>query len=228
MLIVDYIQTGILDKMDTKLTVLEAGPVINGLQIVRFSCNRWLKLYDLAIVNGGEVAVAEYLGSFVRFDVGDSAGITLESDVRLKVPILLNGTLSNTKEEWNRFELDERNKLPFIWLVSPTKIETEDQNSPFVTAQLDLWFVHWSDWSKLNKDRQDETLRPLYSFIDAFFKAIKKNKLSFIKYSNLVMNDFPKFGTQDKNGIYKLIFDSTLSAVSSNFRLEIRKKEKCC
>ena len=142
MLIVDYIQTGILDKMDTKLTVLEAGPVINGLQIVRFSCNRWLKLYDLAIVNGGEVAVAEYLGSFVRFDVGDSAGITLESDVRLKVPILLNGTLSNTKEEWNRFELDERNKLPFIWLVSPTKIETEDQNSPFVTAQLDLWFVH--------------------------------------------------------------------------------------
>lgn len=227
MLIVDYIQTGVLDKMNTEVQIVEAGPVINGLQIVRFNCMKWMKLFDTFYVNGGEVLIVNYLSNFVQIET-PSPGLPVGTICNLKKPILLNGTLSNTKEEWNRFELDERSKLPFIWLVSPTKIETDDQNSPFVTAQIDLWFVHWSDWSKLNKDRQDETLRPLYSFINAFFKAIKKNKLSFIKYSNLVMNDFPKFGTQDKNGIDKVIFDSTLSAVSTGFRLEVRKKEKCC
>lgn len=227
MLIIDYIQIGILDKMDTSVEVVEVGPVVNGAQIVKFKCLRWMKLFDKIFVDGNEVYILEFGVAFVKLDIPNPAGaVRLDSIVKLKTPLLLNGTLSNTKEEWSRFELDERNKLPFVWLVSPTYTTKANKQTSLVKADVDLWFVHWSDWSKLNKDRQDEALRPLYVLLKEFNQAIEKNLTDFDGYDGLNIGDYPKFGKRDSNGIEKTLFDSTLSAIHVQMKLNVRAK-KC-
>lgn len=224
MLISDVIQNDIINQMDTTVEIVEAGPVIQGAQLVRFKCMRWMKLFDSFFVNGGEVRILGYTIGFVRIEAV-APGLPAGTICNLKKPLFLNGTLSNTKEEWARFELNERNKLPFVWLVSPTYIDVKNDDVSYFTANIDLWFVHWSDWSKLNKDRQDEALRPLYSLLEAFLKVIENDKVKFIGYNGLTQGDYPKFGKIDQNGTEKTIFDSTLSAIHVQSNLVVRKRD---
>ena len=217
MLISEQIEQGIVAKMDNVLEIVSVGAVVAGLQAVSFRCIKWLKLYG--VVNGN-ISVYSYDDNEVIFIVDNpSKEITRQTIVTIQRPLSLNGTLSNTKFEWARFEIDEREKLPFIWLTSPTQ-EVVSELSPTKTSNCTLWFVHWSDWSKLNRDRQDEAIEPLMNLVDSFINSVKSCSC-VDKYEKYTTKDFPKFGTETPNGIDKTIFDSTLSAIEMKIDLTI-------
>lgn len=228
-LVSDVIANDLLPNIDNVLTIVDFLPVnANDVQPVKFKCNKWVDLFGFVYNNGVPVQVIGKNDGYINFEIGSpSQEFTADSIVTLKIPLFLNGTLSNTKEEWNRFELDEREKLPFVWLVSPT-YQKSNQYANYFTANLDLWFVHWSDWEKLNKDRQDEALRPLLAFVGAFMEVFTTNKEKFKEYSMINSADYPKFGTESSRGIEKQIFDSTLSAIHLQIDASIKNKCKNC
>ena len=231
MLISDIIQQFIVDKLDNTLTILSVNAPANNLQTVTFCNIKWLKCYGFITIGNQSYIVESYNGNIVRFEIPQGANaITVNDFPVISRPLFLNGTLSNTKLEWNQYSMDERDKLPFIWLVSPTDVITASpQNGRTKTANVKLWFVHWSDWKKLNRDRQDEAIRPLMSLVDEFNNTIERESNIFSEYDNVTTRDFPKLGVETPNGIGKTLFDSTLSGIEYDSSLKIfhRYCEKC-
>lgn len=225
MLISNQIQNHVVARLDNSVKIIAVSAVVDDKQTVTFSCLKWMKLF--AFVNNGStpVLIDSYFNNEVTFSIEEpSQEFFKASIVTIPRPIFLNGTLSNTKFEWNKFELDERNKLPFIWLVSPTQ---EVVNRHLTKrSQLRLWFVHWSDWSKLNVDRQSEAIEPLMMLVKEFVNTIERQGNIFESYDNYTLKDFPKFGTETPNGIDKVIFDSTLSAIEMN--IDVNIFVNCC
>lgn len=239
MLVSEIIEQEIINQMDNFLEAVAFGPhdPETGLQDVTFCNIKWLKLYlDRLQINTVSFQVKAVSGNTATILVGDEP--LLENEIfALPLPMFLNGTLSNTKWEWNKYVdpvtkiNSERDRLPFIWLVSPTeeRIDSYDQGQS-TTVVSKLWFVHWSDWTKLNIDRQDEAIKPLIALQKEFINAMLRRSYVFDGRSlNYSRRDFPKFGTENENGIAKGLFDSTLSAVELdvNFKLLNRYCENC-
>ena len=228
MLIRDIIQEHIINDLDNRLTVLSVGGVTSGQQSVEFCNIKWIKLYGFVTVGSTQYQVVSITGRTVLFAIPTGgAPFTLNSDVRINRPLLFDGTLSNTRVEWSEYDVNERDKLPFIWLVSPTETNTANDNGQGLkTAVLKLWFIHWSDWSLLNADRQNEAVRPLYALYYEFMKTINRNTHIFEGYDNVSDRDFPKLGVLGANGVEKTVFDSTLSAIEVDLNVRIFKS--CC
>jgi hypothetical protein len=231
MLISDIIKQYIVDKLDNTLTILSVQAPANDLQTVTFCNIKWLRCYDFIMIGSQAYVVDSYNGNTVRFEIAEGADpIGVDDIVTINRPLFLNGTLSNTKLEWNKYGDDERAKLPFIWLVSPTDVVTASpQNGRTKTAPVKLWFVHWSNWQKLNADRQDEAIRPLMALVDEFVDTIERQSHVFEDYDNFTARDFPKLGVETPNGVGKTLFDSTLSGIEFDSSLKIfhRYCEKC-
>lgn len=233
-LISDIIEQEIINKLDNQLRVESFSAVANNEQTVTFCDIKWLKLYDFVYANNIKVDIQSIDGNTVVFAI-TTQSIDYQTLVLLQKPIFFNGTLSNTKYEWTKYLNDdginsERDKLPFIWLVSPTdEITNGYEQGSLRTATCKLWFVHWSDWNLLNIDRQNEAIRPLYALVNAFQQSIVRNASVFKGFNQYTTRDFPKFGVENANGIEKQIFDSTLSAVEFDVNLEIfaRYCENC-
>ena len=219
MLISEQIERHVVQQLNPVVEIVEVFPPIGTTQRVRFCNPKWVKLYakleNLEIIQSvGEDIVFQLVHPFTPLKVGNK--------YTLQTPLFFNGTLSNTKFEWARFELKERNKLPFIWLESPTE-ESDDPSSNIKTSSMRLWFVHWSDWEKLNKDRQSDAIQPLMRLQDEFVHTMYRQPHIFNKVGALRRKDFPKFGTETANGVEKTIFDSTLSAVKIDVDVDIFK-----
>jgi hypothetical protein len=238
-LVSEQIQEYVINHLDNSLKAVEVGAFddVNFTQSVTFCDAKWLRLYlDRLLINGVPTKVVQIV-SEVEFIVETDVELTVLEIYSLPKPLLLNGTLSNTKWEWNKYvdpttkQNKERDKLPFIWLVSPTEEKTDNYNAGgSKTVIAKLWFVHWSDWKKLNVDRQDEAIKPLYALLNEFMATM--NRLSNIfdgDSLNYATRDFPKFGTENENGIDKALFDSTLSAIELdvNFKMIKRYCENC-
>ena len=239
MLVSEIIEQQIINQLNNFLEAIEFGEhdPETGLQDVTFCDLKWLKLYlDRLQINGNPFKVVAISGNTATILVGEEP--LIEDEVfTLPLPMFLNGTLSNTKWEWNKYVdpttkvNSERDKLPFIWLVSPTeeRVDSYDKGSG-VTVAAKLWFVHWSDWSKLNIDRQDEAIKPLIALQKEFIATMLRFSYIFdgssLDYSR---RDFPKFGTENENGIDKAMFDSTLSAIEldANFKVIGKYCEIC-
>lgn len=236
-LISEIIQEEIIDKLDNSLEIvsLEEPVTVGDLvtQEVTFCCLKWLKLYNQAFNSETEEPFKVYSisGKTVKFELieGNNA-IELNTPLAIKKPILFNGTLLNTQLEWTKLTLDEREKLPFIWLESPTP-ETfgNDETGIARTSACRLWFVHWSDWQLLNANRQAEAIKPLSSLVEEFIATIDRNTIYFAGYDNFLMRDFPKFGTQAPNGAERSILSATLSALGVDISVKILKRycENC-
>jgi hypothetical protein len=238
-LMIDIIRDHILPGLDVslKVTAIEAPIDITypTTQRVKFCDNKWLRLYNKVNVVIDEVdteidvvetGVAEWQydeDGYVNFTINSADEIfDLLTAATLNRPISFNGTLSNTKLEWAKYSNDERDKLPFIWLVSPTSTTgTQQVDGGVKNSAWKLWFVHWSNWSKLNDDRQEEAVRPLFALYSEFMKTIERLTYVFDGYDNVTTRDFPKFGTETPNGIDKTIFDSTLSAIETDVTVKI-------
>jgi len=232
-LINETIQEEIIDKLDNVLIIEAVMPVVNDAQLVTFCCLKWLKLYNFVTLNGVQYPCVSVNVNTktVSFEIPTGAdAFTVFDEPTLSRPLLLNGTLKNATEEWANLSLNEREKLPFLWLVSPTLERVAPLDSGlWKTSDVKLWFVHWSDWTQKNITRQAEAIKPLMALIQSFTDAIDANSVTFEGYEGVDLRDFPKFGTLNEKGIDKVIFPSTLSAVEFDISLKLFRKycEKC-
>lgn len=226
MLIRDIIQTNIVNKLDNRLYIESIDSINSGLQTITFCSVKWFKLYNYIYVDGYKVSATLISNNRLSLILPTVLPpINYNTVITIQKPLLFDGTLSNTRVEWAKYSDSERDKLPFIWLVSPTETNTANDNGQGLsTAILKLWFIHWSDWTKLNADRQNEAVRPLYALYREFMNTINRNTHIFEGYDNVSDRDFPKLGVLGANGVEKTVFDSTLSAVEVDLNLRIFKR----
>ena len=218
--------------MNNTLEVISFGAVVNNVQQVKFCCDKWLRLYDSVYVDGNLTSVSGYLedGSVLLDSINPNQEINFNSVVTIQIPIFMDGNLTTVQWEWHKLSLDERAKLPFIWLVAPTP-ETVNNLDTGVgkTSDLTMWFVHWSDWGKLNADRQSEAVRPLMALKEEFIATVDRLTHIYEGYDGYSQKDFPKMGTETPQGVDKTLFGTTLSAIEMKMSVRIfaRYCEKC-
>lgn len=230
-LIDEIVQEEIIDKMNNVLTINAVGTPVNGEQSVTFCCIKWLKLYASVTVGAYTYPYVSINGNTVLFTIPTGyPPFTVFDEPTIQRPILLNGTLKNTVLEWANLNLNEREKLPFIWLVSPT-LEREEplEAGGGKSYDLKLWFVHWSDWTKKNSTRQAEAIKPLRALTQEFTDTIDRNTSVFKSQDGATQRDFPKFGTLNEQGVEKAMFPSTLSALEYDNSVNLFRRycEKC-
>ena len=219
-LISDIVQYEILDWLDTSLNIKSIDDTNATTQDITFCCIKWLKLYNFIIVNGVNYEVIEYINSnSVRISLDGNSPLTLNSSVSIGTPLFFDGTLNILTLEWTNFSdgqsrIKDKNKLPFVWLVSPTSEDFQAGDTSIERlSTLNLWFVHWSDWTKLQEYRQSESIKPLMALVDEFINVIRERTEVFDTLESFNTRDFPMWGQESANGITQVITGSTLSAV---------------
>lgn len=223
-LITDIVEQEIVDKLDNQLKVIRASSVVNDIQTLEFCDIKWLELYNVFI---GGLQVVNISGNSV--DVATSTPISVGTVLEIQRPVFFHGTPLNTVQEWHEFSTNEKEKLPFIWLVTPTDDNYQDRKSTI--ERIDncrLFFVHWSNWLELNQNRVNDTIRPLHSLVDAFINKTNNNPTVFDRLQNNGRRkEYPKFGRETQKGIEEVIMNSTLGAISLDVEFRIKKSYIC-
>lgn len=225
-LISDIVKSQIVDRLDNELKVIRAGTwsSITQLQTVTFCDLKWLSLYgkfiegqDVISISGNQVVLTS------------PTPLAQGEILHIEKPKFFHGTPYNTVQEWHDFTTNERDKLPFIWLVTPTTEKYNDYKSTVErTSSCKVFFVHWSDWQMLNQNRVNETIAPLHRVVDSFLDAVNDNPSAFdTLQNNGTRKDFPKFGRESSKGIEEVIMNSTLGAVSLDIDLRVKKNIIC-
>jgi hypothetical protein len=225
-LISNIIKTQVVDRLNNELKIIRAGSwnSLTQLQTVTFCDIKWLQLYNATLEGQTVVSITGnqvVLNSPVPLAQGET--LTIER------PKFFHGTPYNTVQEWHDFTTQEREKLPFIWLVTPAN---ERYNNRTATVErisdCQLFFVHWSDWQMLNQNRVNETIAPLHRLVDEFIEAIDENPRAFDRLNDRGQRkEYPKFGRETSKGIEEVIMNSTLGAVKLDIDLRIKRDLIC-
>lgn len=158
-----------------------------------------------------------------------SENLITGTTIALKMPLFSSGTPIATNKEWKAFDRDERAKLPFAWLVEPTKErfkgqqDTLERESDILMVFLDSNNVN--QW--LTMDTHDNRLQSLYNMVDAFIQAIKDNPLFYSDLLEFDTKNFTKFGKETTRGMELNIIDANLTGVELRLTLPINRAEEC-
>lgn len=214
----------LVQRVDNKLRVISVSPLVNGVQTVVFCDVKYLALYNrflsgeqVLTISGNSVEVE----TSTAFQVGDI--------VELPIPLFMHGTPYNTVQEWHdHLGHDERTKLPFIWLVTPTSDNNQDFRSAIKRiAGCQIFFVHWSNWVELNQNRVNDAIRPLTALKNEFIKACNRSPQIIDKLDGHQTKEYPKFGRESNKGVEEVIYNSTLAAVRIELDLRIKDFKIC-
>lgn len=210
MVVSNIIKNEIVAKIDNRLNILSFENGTDGYCTIQVECLKYIQLYKYIFINGQKTTYELIFGA-IRL----AGSVDYSTEITLPIPLFLSGTLSNTKIEWTRFSNKEEDKLPFIWLNSPNADRTDSYGEGGVTeSQCELWFVHFSDWKKLNEDRINESIQPLQKLVKSFVSKIDHR---FPPYENYTTREFAKFVDEQSN---KLIFTSELCAVQLDINIK--------
>jgi hypothetical protein len=225
-LITDIVKTHIVDRLDNELKIIRAGSwnSITQLQTVTFCDIKWLQLYG-RFLEGQEVI--SITGNQVVLT--SPSALAQGEYLHIERPKFFHGTPYNTVQEWHDFTTQERDKLPFIWLVTPSNESYNNYKSTVErVSSCQLFFVHWSDWQMLNQTRINETIAPLQRLVDSFVDAVDNNVSAFDFLGDRGQRkEYPKFGRESSKGIEEVIMNSTLGAVKLDISLRIKRDLIC-
>jgi hypothetical protein len=223
-LVSEIIENEIIPYLDNKLRVISTGAVIDGFQNIQVCNVKWLQLYN-QFTNG--VVVNSISGNSVNVQV--TTPIEVGQVLEIERPKFFHGTPLNTVQEWHEFSTNEKEKLPFIWLVTPTIDNYQDRRNTIERiSTCKLFFVHWSNWLELNQNRVNDTIKPLNNLVDAFVTKLNNTPAILDRLDNNgTRKEYPKFGTETKKGIEEVIMNSTLGAISLDVNLKIKKGYSC-
>jgi len=154
-------------------------------------------------------------------------GSVPSNSILIELPYFFLGTPLKTNVEWKQFSSNEMKKVPFIWMVEPTK-EREQPDTSSNERESDLFFI-LLDHSKVNKwltkEVHENRLQALYNLVDAIKTAINTNPKWFQRLAVSVdLKNFTRFGTETTNGFDANIIDAELAGVEMRFTLTIRRQ----
>jgi hypothetical protein len=218
-----YIVKEIVESMDNTVNV--SSFVGNDL----VTCGlKWARV-GMTVTDSGDneyiVTAINHEARTMTVDGGTFSGTT----IALKMPLFSSGTPIATNTEWKAFDRDERNKLPFAWLVEPTREkfkgeqDTLERESDILMVFLDSNNV--TKWFTI--DTHDNRLQSLYNMVDAFIQAIKENPLFYSDLLEFDTKNFTKFGKETSKGMEANIIDANLTGVELRLTLPINRAENC-
>jgi hypothetical protein len=225
-LISDIVKTQIVDRLPNELRVIRAGTwnSVTELQTVTFCDLKWLPLYN-RFIEGQEVI--SITGNQVTLT--SPSPLAVGETLTIERPKFFHGTPYNTVQEWHDFTTQEREKLPFIWLVTPANERWNNKRQTIErVSSCRLFFVHWSDWQMLNQNRVNETIAPVHWLVNNFVETVDRNATAFDYLEGQGQRkEYPKFGRETSKGIEEVIMNSTLGAVSLDIDLRIKRGLIC-
>lgn len=221
--IVNIVKREIIDKMAFKL---EVKSISGNLLTV---CNpKWAR------VGGFITDEANLIYKIVDVQYFNESGIiTLEGNflgqnVFLKMPIYLFGTPLEVNSEWGLLTKIEKDKIPFIWLVLPTReVPFNRESSVERESELRIIFVDnrlVTNWKV--KDIHKFRVQPLLNMVEEFKKVIEKNT-KFKTVTDYAERVLDKLGSESEKGFIANIIDANLTAVELRLSLPIYKGSKC-
>ena len=224
-LIDDIVLNEIVNKLDKNIYVSEVVDHIEQdggewLNKVRFCNEKWARLYFSPVFPTD------------IYDIQLPYKLQVGDPYELPLPLFFSGTPLVTVEEWSNWLRDvsnmETDKLPFIWLVTPTKTKWMAERMVIEREeQCTVFFVHTSDWTQKNEARLNYPIEPLHGIVNEFVDTINMNARVFNSVKQHSRTDLPRFGKETPKGIEMTIFKSTLAAVRLQMNLEIKKNCNC-
>lgn len=138
-------------------------------------------------------------------------------------PTFFVGTPIATNSEWAAFSNNEANKVPFIWMVEPTREVFLDEYSTIKRrSDLRIVFLDSNDTQKwLTMDTHNNRLQALYYMVDEFVRVIQNNNVFFSDDMTYDVVNFTKFGKETAQGVEKNIIDANLTGLDLKITVSI-------
>jgi hypothetical protein len=229
----DIIEFEIIEKLDTTVKVVYAGPVENNTQIIRLCDVKFLRLFGVMWY----LDESEYF-SVLTYNEDGSLTITASNEgieaykgqtLKLKKPFYLKGTPRAINFEWNKLSEIEGLKLPLVWLVNPTNEKFISDPPIERTSDCRLFLLTKAnfadDWTK---EHREKNIIPLINLADEIVRTVNRNQLYFNRLIDFDIKDFARFGTEDTTGIIKNIIDAKMSGVEQRLSLDVLKQNCKC
>lgn len=138
------------------------------------------------------------------------------------------GTPIATNAEWKSFNIDERKKVPFIWMIEPTSEKFAlSESSLERTSDLRLIFLDDNYAGKwLTTEVHENRLQSVYNCVEQFIETIRKNPI-FGNLPEYDLRNFTRFGVESTQGFTANIIDANLTGVELRISLPIYKLSEC-
>lgn len=190
---------------------------------------KWLKIGSVILDNQNRPSTVTQIGEnyiVVHKDdpfVWTSKYFTIVQDI-----YYFKGSPLATNQEWKFFEKDETDKVPFVWLVSPTtEVFYNNGQANERESDLRLFFLDITSPTYTVQQHHDNVIKYLNAWIDAFLEVINKNRRDFGRFDSYTLKEISRFGVETPQGVENNIIDSNLSAIELRFTLPIKKSAKC-
>lgn len=147
----------------------------------------------------------------------------------LNKPYFFVGTPIATNKEWEQFNTDERKKVPFAWMLEPTK-ERVKPITDSIRRESDIFMIFLDSndieqWQTV--DTHDNRLQALYNMVDEFIATVVRSFKFFSDNLEYDMKNFTKFGKETSEGMEKNIIDANLTGVELRLTLPIYELDGC-
>lgn len=230
--IYDIVKDEIVEKMDNSLRVVKI--VDNGGTYTLTICNsvKWarvkLTISDAAL-NAYTISAVDYSARLITVTPLGAYAWTSTTGT-LQKPKFFIGTPMRTNEEWLQFSNDERNKVPFIWMVEPTQERVKpDSDGKERESDIRIVFIDSNNspgW--ITTDVHEKRLKALYNMVSEFFRTIENNPLFGDIESDRQIRNLTRFGTETSNGFERNIIDADLTGIDARVALPIMKQSCKC
>lgn len=224
--IIYIVEEDIIDKMNC---VINVDSFVGN--VVTVCSHKWERVNSTVtdeLSNTYKVTAVDYGSNEVTLSP-EGAYTFSGGSLTLNKPHFFTGTPLATNKEWSNFNNDERQKVPFAWMVEPT---TERFNS--VTDSLeresDILIV-FLDSNNIEQWVTTEThsnrLQALYNMVQEFVDTILRESLFYSDTLEYNTKNFTKFGKETSSGVENNIIDANLTGVELRLTLPINKQTLC-
>jgi hypothetical protein len=222
------VQDEIIAKMNGTISVRNA--TYNGTIWTIESCNvKWARKGKTIQDNNAQIFTivsVDYVANTMEL----TGGNTLIGNLHIEPPYFFIGTPIKTNTEWLQFSSNEMKKVPFIWMVEPTRERLLQDDNPN-DRESDLFLVlldNSNSGSWLTKDVHAQRLQALYNMVSEIRNVINSNKAFERIKTDISVKNFTRFGTETAQGFDANIIDADLTGIEMRFPLKIRRGTYLC
>lgn len=222
------VQDEIIAKMNGVISVESS--VLNSTTWTIQACNiKWARVGKTVTDENGQVFTITLVDNLANI-MEITGHLTIVGNLTLTNPYFFIGTPIKTNTEWLQFSTNEMKKVPFVWMVEPTRERLLQDDNPN-DRESDLFLVlldNSNSGSWLTKDVHAQRLQALYNMVSEIRRVINANKMFERLKSDIQVKNFTRFGTETANGFDSNIIDADLTGIEMRFSLKIRRKTYLC
>jgi hypothetical protein len=235
--IYNIVKQQIFDKLDKTIKVKSLEPINGKLKMFVCGSVKWARvgktlrtttdLTDFSIVS------VDYINNFLILDFplnseGEIISWTGDTGTLNNVYFFI-GTPLRTNAEWLSFSNNEMLKIPFIWLVEPTREKTLGVSS-IIERESDIRLLlldnnNSANW--LTKNVHENRLGALYNLASEIENVVNENVKWFKQIETIDLKNYTRFGTETPQGFEANIIDADLTGVEMRFTLKVIKQAYC-